>query len=909
MPGVQLKNAPDITDHRQDISEWLEGDITTLSKRAKKVYNRRKAAIEAYFTTNAPLDELASQYHFSEKTLLKWAKRCLMQHEDGNLCGFRALLTGITVINHKAESSPVGAGLASALSIDPVPSANLALSSTPTEQDLAQQEEIESTIRPSEESSPIETGLVPAFPISRSNFISGRQVLQRRLIRKRWKHDTRQRRKRFYQVVSLSILAVLLLFILVPMSSGLAAYNAYSNVNALAHDGLNHLLDVRSLLPVSKSDPTAALNVTKLQQARVDFQDAQSDFEQLQQLINHPDVQSAVTQFAPQYVNKLNMARRLVQVALDISNMGEELTGVGLIAANIVHSSPLAAGSAKPLISVADITAIEAAITHTLYYIGDIRSQMSQVSVNELPFSASQKAQLASLMIQLPNIENTIVQVQGLVGLVSWLLGIGHPRRFLVQTMDTAELRPGGGFTGQYGVLQIYNGRMAPFTLTDVTLLDYAGNGTAIGRPAPPGYNWMNFGNWGVRDSNLSGDFPTTARMTMQVFEQEGGGPVDGDIALTPAVIGHVIDVTGPITVPEYHVTITSKNLEAELHYYQQNPLAIALEKEISGNHSNSGRKAFTSLLGKLLLDRVRHLPLKDLLAIGKQALKDIQTRDLEIYFADPAAEAWLVEHGYSGSLDTFSKQDGFVVIQANISISKASQYVQTTEEDDVMLDSSGGATHNLTITLDYQQRGPVYGYDTYADYIRVYAPANAQFLGGIGFDTGQALCTPKAPPSSTPPPPTTGQGAPPSKPPSPDCAQYNTSFPSTARYCPDGNYSLGERGYIYGKGYTMWPIDKLGPPTALSSDLPGHAMWGGLTETPKNCISYIWLSWYVPHAVKNVNGQPSYAILMQKQSGVTPTLVLNIDASAIKGLRSFSFDGTVYTDRLFSLQPVGKKR
>src|SRR5437764_5776739 len=208
--------------------------------------------------------------------------------------------------------------------------------------------------------------------------------------------------------------------------------------------------------------------------------------------------------------------------------------------------------------------------------------------------------------------------------------------RFLIQSMDSGELRPGGGCTGQYGIVQIQDGRITPPSLTDVTLLDYAGNGTAIGRMAPNGYSWMNFGNWGIRDSNLSGDFPTTARMTMQLFQDEGGGPVDGDIAFTPTLIGHIIDVTGPIKVPEYNETITSKNLEERLHYYQQDFSAIAREKQISGNYSNADRKAFTSTMGHLLLDRVRHATIKQLIAIVKGAIKDIQSRDLEIYFPIP---------------------------------------------------------------------------------------------------------------------------------------------------------------------------------------------------------------------------------------------------------------------------------
>ncbi len=80
----------------------------------------------------------------------------------------------------------------------------------------------------------------------------------------------------------------------------------------------------------------------------------------------------------------------------------------------------------------------------------------------------SKKLSLPASWTQLPSIRNLIMQNQNMVDLVTWLLGVGQPRRFLVQTMDTGEMRPGGGFTGQYGMLSIQNGRVTPFTLRDV---------------------------------------------------------------------------------------------------------------------------------------------------------------------------------------------------------------------------------------------------------------------------------------------------------------------------------------------------------------------------------------------------------------------------------------------------------
>jgi hypothetical protein len=761
--------------------------------------------------------------------------------------------------------------------------------------------------------------LLPIHARQRSLLPGKKVVQQRRLVRRRSIRSVQdQRRQKLSRgLISLVVAVGLLIGVGMPLGAAIAAYSAYSNVRGLAVDGVSHLLTVKSLLSFSKSDPFAALDAKKLQQAQSEFNKAESDFVQLQQLVNRPDIQSAIQQFAPEYSNSLGMAKSLVQVGLDISRMGSELSGVGIIGANILHGSPLATGSTKPLISVADVAAIEGAMMHALYYIDDIRLQMSQVSVKDLPVSDAQKRQLTAALALLPQARELIVQNQGLVEAGAWLLGVGQKRRFLVQTMDRAELRPGGGFTGQYGILEIENGRMAPFTLRDVALLDYAENGVELGRRPPPEYSWMNFGNWGLRDSNLSGDYPTTAQLNMRVFQEEGGGPIDGDIAFTTTFIGHIIDMTGPIKVQEYGETITSKNLEERLHYYQQDFSAIAVERQKTGDTGHAVRKAFTALLGKLLLDRVRHLPVKKLVDIAKGAVKDIESRDLEIYFANPLAEGWLVDHGFSGAMDTFKHEDGFMVVQANLSISKASQYVHTTLHDDITLDAQGGATHTLTITLDYKQTGPVYGFDTYKDYIRVYTPETAQFLGGDGFDTGQPLCKPastgdgkggKGGTGGNGGPGGTGGtgGTPPGE--KVGCGQYKTFFPSDARYCPNGNYDLGV-GYIADQGrFGALPIDNLGPPTELTSDLPGRSMWGGLTWTPKNCISYITLSWYVPHVVKNVAGQPPYEILVQKQSGYVPTVELNVDTSAIKGLKPLQYSGDLVADRLFPLPVVVKK-
>ncbi|GAC1628853.1 MAG: hypothetical protein NVS4B7_17800 [Ktedonobacteraceae bacterium] len=139
---------------------------------------------------------------------------------------------------------------------------------------------------------------------------------------------------------------------------------------------------------------------------------------------------------------------------------------------------------------------------------------------------------------------------------------------------------------------------------------------------------------------------------------------------------------------------------------------------------------------------------------------------------------------------------------------------------------------------------------------------------------------------------------------PTSSCSAYDSSF-GGARYCPNGNYALGLDGMLD----KPWTVDSLGPPTVQTSDLPDRSMWGGLTETPQNCISTITVSWYVPDVVKMIHGQPSYTIIVQKQGGIVPTIELNIDASAIKGLKSLVFNGDIVADKTFTLTVSSRKK
>src|SRR5207249_52453 len=120
-------------------------------------------------------------------------------------------------------------------------------------------------------------------------------------------------------------------------------------------------------------------------------------------------------------------------------------------------------------------------------------------------------------------------------------------------------------------------------------------------------------------------------------------------------------------------------------------------------------RKVFTSQVAHALMDRVRHSSPQMLLAIAHQFMQDMQTRDVQIYMANEQLEHLLAQYHYDARMDRSTTHDGLYIVGANVSASKASQYVHTSIHDTVSLDAHGGATHTMQMRLDYTQIGPVY--------------------------------------------------------------------------------------------------------------------------------------------------------------------------------------------------------
>jgi hypothetical protein len=652
----------------------------------------------------------------------------------------------------------------------------------------------------------------------------------------------------------------------------------------------------------SSGSASSLLDPTKFQDADAELKAAQRDFQTLQSRLNRPDWVLATAASVPGLDSKLRSIEALADVGYDASSVGVEMFDAALPIVTRLHGSSSLPGDTE-LLTPTDLSHIQTAANDALNKLTDIQAKLGSVNLNDLPLCAKQKQEIEQVELMLPQISSGLAQGVQLIGAAGWILGVGQQRNFLVQTLDSSELRPSGGFTGNYGVLTISNGKVTPFTLYNVNDIDYGlrTNGWIFGRRPPAQYSWWPFANFGLRDSNLSADFPTGAQLIEQVFKNEGGGDVDGVIQFSPVAIAHVLRVTGPIYVPVFNETVTADNLVDKIHFYEEDPAGIAIQQRLfPDDHTHSLRKRFTQAVTNLLQDKVKHLSPSLMLPLAKQLLSDLQAKDIQVYVNNSQVENLLTQLRATGGIDTTPGVDGYFLAQANTSVSKLTPYVQMTQTDNITLDDNGGATHHLVMTFYNDPTGPIYGFSTYRDYVRIYVPPQAQLKSANGFDTGAPLCWAPGP----------GGGAKPARFAAvPDCG--GNPFPSGALVCPRGQYGPGPMAYTVfgGDGKSDWVLDRVGGPTATATDVPNRAMWGGYVVVPRFCTATLTLNYYVPAVAAPSSAVPGaaapYTMMIQRQGGTNYTVKVTIHPSpkmAASNLQTTSYSTTIADNTAFTL-------
>nr|MBA3824847.1 DUF4012 domain-containing protein [Ktedonobacterales bacterium] len=520
----------------------------------------------------------------------------------------------------------------------------------------------------------------------------------------------------------LLVLSVALALLLGVAGSGIGAISDYVALKGLATSALDNLNRVPEDLGLgSKAPGTHLIGTAQKAQAAADLQAALRDFQALHDRLAHPDPLLSLGGHVARVAAYVQSGLILSSVAIDGVHVAENLLDSLVVLANALNTSALVGSSgttdAVGGVTVAELGALQTNITAALPYINDIIARLGAVppSVAFAALSASQRAKITPYLSLLPKIPQFLPIMNQFIAAAPAILGIGQPAGYLVMTMDPSEIRPSGGFQGNYAVMGMDAGRPGSLSLQDVYLLDKPYQATARGAADAPPQQYLSwwpdqFLPWGLRDANLAANFPTTAAYNLSELHKEGGEAapivdskgtvtghkpvtVTGFIAVEPNVIAQFLALAGPITIgAPYNERVTADNLQDKIHYYQLTNAGRKVGTTVgSGDTVSSANKRFTALIAKAIQARIKTLPKEVLLQYLSQLVDDLHTKDIQIAFTNPIAENFLRYYQISSEL-YLGKADSLAINNTNISGNKASQYLHEGISDAVQLDRTGGA-------------------------------------------------------------------------------------------------------------------------------------------------------------------------------------------------------------------------
>lgn len=342
---------------------------------------------------------------------------------------------------------------------------------------------------------------------------------------------------------------------------------------------------------------------------------------------------------------------------------------------------------------------------------------------------ASQAAQLSDLQEQLDTMSVAATVLPELAGL-------DEEKTFLLLFLNNHELRPGGGFIGTYGIMNVLNGDFTGLQTDDVYNLDRLVEEQIEEVPPQPLQDYNASSKWFFRDANWSPDFVFSSlevierylsELSLTTEEQRATIPysftIHGVVGFTPSLAEEILNITGPLVVSGQ--TFTADNV-AELIEYQ---VEVAYAEE---GIPESQRKEILGDLVDQMKDRLFQLPFTELSGLLELFKEGMDDKQLVFYSTNQEIEEILIEAGWAGRINPPETSDVQMVVDANLASLKSDPVVERTISYEAFENSAGESVGRTTIR--YEHKGSFdWKTSRYRTYTRLYVPKGSTFLQAEG--------------------------------------------------------------------------------------------------------------------------------------------------------------------------------
>jgi hypothetical protein len=406
-------------------------------------------------------------------------------------------------------------------------------------------------------------------------------------------------------------------------------------------------------------------------------------------------------------------------------NLAEAGENISLVGKNISTLMDKITRLNKEGFSLSSVSDFHADIDSIAFNLNNARENIEKINIDYIPEDLRGKIEMAK--DQLPAIAKNFNNLSNDFPAIAKTFGSDRPQKYLLLFQNSSEMRATGGFIGSYGILDMENGKIKNLFIDGI----FNPDGQLTEKVVPPIPIQKISAAWSMHDANWFVDFPTSAKKAALFYEKTGGPTVDGVIAVTPSIIEKMLEITGPIEMPEYNIVINKDNFLAETQ---------SQVEELYDKEKNNPKQILADLAPKIideLLDTENLSSEKkaqrylDIINIIEESFKE---KYIVFYHRNSDVNDVIIKRGWGGQI-LGSTGDYLSVAHSNINGYKTDAVIDEKIIHNSEISSDGSVID--TVRIIRKHTGGESDYDWYnrvnCDYMRVLVPLGSVLLEAKG--------------------------------------------------------------------------------------------------------------------------------------------------------------------------------
>ncbi|HEY3374405.1 MAG TPA: DUF4012 domain-containing protein [Candidatus Aquicultor sp.] len=459
------------------------------------------------------------------------------------------------------------------------------------------------------------------------------------------------------------------------------------------------ITQAREVLLHGRSNLTSAYSSAikgELQSARLQFKEARIDFTDADKLLSSNTVTPC--RYFPVLGNNIRTVSFLAKAGFHVASAGESLSQTALEVSYANKGTPILSNGR---INLALLNSMSTGFNRTSYHVRAADTIYKDIHHSMLvPVIRSACNEFGE---QIPKLKRITDTLDGIVPLVSGLLGADGTRRYFLAVQNNAELRATGGIIGNYGIITIDHGKISLEEFDEIHKLQL----DSLKPVVMPQEFMVRYGRFKSTslwlNTNMSPDFSRTGYIVSNLYTNATGVKVDGVISLDPVGLQYLLVALGPVTTTD-----------ANHHPYtidEHNVIDETLVKAYAQYEDRRDRKSYLADVARAVWTRMLSGN-TDTMGIMQQIRRALDEKHMIVYSKHAQEQRLLERLGYSGSLKPTSGDYLQVVLQ-NHGANKLDVYLDQKIDYRVVLNKDGSARAVARISIE--NKAPV---STLCDYV-----------------------------------------------------------------------------------------------------------------------------------------------------------------------------------------------